>query len=50
MRDQSNQPELTLTAIPTEPVVSDGEQAKSSFATYPLDGLNNLAPDGVIIP
>lgn len=32
------------------PVVSDGEQTKSSFATYPLDGLDNLAEDGVIIP
>ncbi len=32
------------------PVVSDGEQAKPSFATYPLDGLENLAADGVIIP
>jgi len=32
------------------PVISDGEQTKSSFATYPLSGINNLAPDGVIIP
>ncbi len=32
------------------PVVSDGEQTKSSFATYTLDGLDNIAPDGVIIP
>jgi 5-methyltetrahydropteroyltriglutamate--homocysteine methyltransferase len=32
------------------PVVSDGEQTKSSFATYPLAGLTNLAPDGVVIP
>lgn len=32
------------------PVVSDGEQTKSSFTTYPLDGLDNLADDGVIIP
>ncbi|MGQ7845580.1 cobalamin-independent methionine synthase II family protein [Granulosicoccus sp. 3-233] len=32
------------------PIVSDGEQAKSSFATYLMDGLDNLAPDGVIIP
>ena len=98
MHDQSNHNELTLKAIPTEPVgsiprprelqdaieahsqgkittddlnaqfdkavretiehfeatgspiVSDGEQTKSSFATYPLDGLDNLAPDGIIIP
>jgi 5-methyltetrahydropteroyltriglutamate--homocysteine methyltransferase len=31
------------------PVISDGEQTKPSFATYPLSGLN-LAPDGVTIP
>jgi 5-methyltetrahydropteroyltriglutamate--homocysteine methyltransferase len=27
--------------------VTDGEQTKSSFATYPIDGLEQLAPDGV---
>lgn len=32
------------------PVISDGEQTKPSFATYPLTGLDNLAPDGVTIP
>lgn len=32
------------------PIVSDGEQTKPSFATYPLTGLKNLAPDGVVIP
>jgi 5-methyltetrahydropteroyltriglutamate--homocysteine methyltransferase len=32
------------------PIVTDGEQSKSSFATYPLSGLSNLAPDGVVIP
>jgi 5-methyltetrahydropteroyltriglutamate--homocysteine methyltransferase len=32
------------------PVITDGEQTKSSFATYPLSGLDNLAPDGVVIP
>jgi 5-methyltetrahydropteroyltriglutamate--homocysteine methyltransferase len=32
------------------PVVTDGEQSKPSFATYPLAGLKELAPDGVIIP
>ncbi|MBV9887313.1 MAG: 5-methyltetrahydropteroyltriglutamate--homocysteine methyltransferase, partial [Acidobacteria bacterium] len=31
------------------PVISDGEQTKPSFATYPLLGLP-LAPDGVVIP
>ncbi|HXO29767.1 MAG TPA: cobalamin-independent methionine synthase II family protein [Thermoanaerobaculia bacterium] len=32
------------------PVISDGEQTKPSFATYPIHGLDNLAPDGVTIP
>ena len=32
------------------PVISDGEQTKSSFVTYPLDGVTNLAADGVVIP
>src|SRR5579863_731695 len=31
------------------PVITDGEQSKPSFATYPLAGLR-LAPDGVVIP
>jgi 5-methyltetrahydropteroyltriglutamate--homocysteine methyltransferase len=32
------------------PVITDGEQTKSSFATYPVAGLPNLAPDGAVIP
>jgi 5-methyltetrahydropteroyltriglutamate--homocysteine methyltransferase len=32
------------------PVITDGEQTKPSFATYPLSGLGNLAGDGVTIP
>ncbi|MGH8895715.1 MAG: cobalamin-independent methionine synthase II family protein [Egibacteraceae bacterium] len=32
------------------PVVTDGEQTKPSFVTYPIHGLEHLAPDGVIIP
>ena len=31
-------------------VITDGEQTKPSFATYPIHGLENLAPGGVIIP
>jgi 5-methyltetrahydropteroyltriglutamate--homocysteine methyltransferase len=31
------------------PVITDGEQTKPSFATYPVHGLQNLAPDGVTI-
>jgi len=32
------------------PVITDGEQTKPSFATYPIDGLENIAPDGIVIP
>ena len=32
------------------PVIADGEQTKPSFATYPVHGLTNLAPDGISIP
>ena len=32
------------------PVITDGEQGKPSFATYPVAGLKTLAPGGVIIP
>lgn len=32
------------------PVISDGEQAKPSFLTYPVEGAPNLAPDGLEIP
>lgn len=31
------------------PVISDGEQGKSSFATYPLEGMTNIADDGLEI-
>jgi 5-methyltetrahydropteroyltriglutamate--homocysteine methyltransferase len=31
------------------PVITDGEQAKPSFATYPLTGVTSLAADGVTI-
>jgi 5-methyltetrahydropteroyltriglutamate--homocysteine methyltransferase len=32
------------------PVITDGEQRKPSFATYPIAGLGTLAADGVVIP
>jgi methionine synthase II (cobalamin-independent) len=32
------------------PIVTDGEQTKPSFATYPLAGLKNIAAGGVTIP
>ncbi|HEY3210629.1 MAG TPA: cobalamin-independent methionine synthase II family protein [Actinomycetota bacterium] len=32
------------------PVITDGEQTKPSFISYPMHGLPNLAADGVVIP
>ena len=32
------------------PVITDGEQTKPSFVSYPIAGLADLAPDGVVIP
>ena len=32
------------------PVITDGEQSKPSFATYPIHGMKQLAGDGVVIP
>lgn len=32
------------------PIITDGEQTKPSFATYPIHGAPNLAPDGISIP
>ncbi len=45
LRDTIEQLEAT-----GSPVITDGEQTKPSFATYPLVGLENLAPDGAVIP
>jgi 5-methyltetrahydropteroyltriglutamate--homocysteine methyltransferase len=32
------------------PVITDGEQTKSSFVTYPLEGLPTVASDGIVLP
>jgi methionine synthase II (cobalamin-independent) len=32
------------------PIVTDGEQRKPSFVTYPIHGLKTLAADGITIP
>ncbi|MEO5944245.1 MAG: cobalamin-independent methionine synthase II family protein [Ferruginibacter sp.] len=32
------------------PIISDGEQSKPSFVTYPLQGFTKFAADGVVIP
>lgn len=42
----------TITALEGtgSPIITDGEQTKPSFITYAIDGLESLAPDGVVIP
>ena len=48
--DRAVRETIALFEATGSPVITDGEQAKPSFATYPLAGLQNLAPDGVVIP
>jgi 5-methyltetrahydropteroyltriglutamate--homocysteine methyltransferase len=45
LRDTIRKFELT-----GSPVITDGEQTKPSFATYPIAGMKNLLPQGVVIP
>ena len=32
------------------PIITDGEQSKPSFFSYPIAGFDKLAPDGAVIP
>jgi 5-methyltetrahydropteroyltriglutamate--homocysteine methyltransferase len=32
------------------PVITDGEQLKPSFVTYPIHGLETVSPNGIVIP
>jgi 5-methyltetrahydropteroyltriglutamate--homocysteine methyltransferase len=32
------------------PVITDGEQTKPSFVTYPISGMRHLDPNGMVIP
>lgn len=41
---------LARFAATGSPIITDGEQTKPSFATYPIAGFASLAPDGVVIP
>lgn len=49
-QDQAIAETIRLMEETGSPVVSDGEQAKPSFVTYPIAGLSTLAPGGVVIP
>src|ERR1041384_8501293 len=50
LRDEGVRDTIKRFEATESPVISDGEQSKPSFATYPIHGLASLAPDGVIIP
>lgn len=41
---------LLLMEATGSPVMTDGEQSKPSFATYPIAGIADLAPEGAVIP
>jgi 5-methyltetrahydropteroyltriglutamate--homocysteine methyltransferase len=48
--DQAVRSTVTEFEATGSPVITDGEQRKPSFATYPVAGLETLAADGVVIP
>jgi 5-methyltetrahydropteroyltriglutamate--homocysteine methyltransferase len=50
LQDQATAETLAKLEELGSPVLVDGEQSKSSFATYALAGMTNLAPDGAVIP
>jgi 5-methyltetrahydropteroyltriglutamate--homocysteine methyltransferase len=50
LRDQALADTIQRFEDTGSPVITDGEQGKPSFATYPLGPSTPLAPDGVVIP
>jgi 5-methyltetrahydropteroyltriglutamate--homocysteine methyltransferase len=50
LTDQALRETIKLFEQTGSPVISDGEQSKPSFVTYPIHGSKHLAPDGVVIP
>ena len=48
--DQAVRSTITEFEATGSPVITDGEQRKPSFATYPIAGLETLDADGVVIP
>lgn len=49
LTEQAIKETLNLFEQTGSPIVTDGEQSKPSFATYPIHGLNNLSANGVVI-
>ena len=50
LKDQAIRETLSLFEQTGSPVITDGEQSKPSFATYPVHGMKHLSADGVVIP
>lgn len=50
LRDKALQDTITQFERTGSPVITDGEQSKPSFITYPVDGLPCLGPEGVVVP
>jgi 5-methyltetrahydropteroyltriglutamate--homocysteine methyltransferase len=50
LQDQALQDTIARFEATGSPVITDGEQGKPSFVSYPIDGLSALSPDGVVIP
>src|SRR5438105_4008338 len=50
LRDKALEDTIARFEQAGSPVITDGEQGKPSFITYPIDGLTSLAPDGVVVP
>ncbi|HJW75403.1 MAG TPA: cobalamin-independent methionine synthase II family protein [Thermoleophilia bacterium] len=49
-REEAVRQTIALFEATGSPVISDGEQAKPSFATYPVEGVANVDPEGVSLP
>lgn len=49
LRSEATSDTLRRFADTGSPVITDGEQRKSSFVTYPLDGSDQIAPGGMRI-
>lgn len=50
LRDRALQETISKFEELGSPVITDGEQGKPSFATYPIDGLSSLDSNGAVIP
>ncbi len=50
LTEQAIKETLDLFRQTGSPVITDGEQSKPSFATYPIHGIKNLSSNGVTIP